>query len=110
MANNQGNAAVMHEALKFVSKVLAKWRLDAPLRAWNEYDEAINRCRTALAAPLRNCDVVTVEEQNIQFEEYCRTNYIRSGCEECPLLPAPSCKLAWTQLPYESEVEHGNPQ
>jgi len=51
-----GNAAATREALEYASRVLAKWRQDAPFSAWNEYGEAIDRCRAALAKPPRNCD------------------------------------------------------
>ena len=50
------NNAKMREALEYASRVLAKWRQDAPFSAWNEYGYAIDRCRAALAAPPRNCD------------------------------------------------------
>ena len=50
------NMAAMREALEYASRVLAKWRQDAPFSAWNEYGEAIDRCRAALAKPPRNCD------------------------------------------------------
>lgn len=52
----QGNVAAMREALKYASRVLAKWQQDAPFSAWNEYGEAIDKCRASLSAPARNCD------------------------------------------------------
>lgn len=50
------NVKAMREAVEYASRVLAKWRQDAPFSAWNEYGEAIDRCRAALAKPARNCD------------------------------------------------------
>lgn len=54
------NMAELREALEYASRVLAKWRQDAPFSAWNEYGEAIDRCRASLAAPARNCDVMSL--------------------------------------------------
>ena len=51
-----GNTTAMREALEYAARILAKWRQDAPFSAWNEYGEAIDKCRAALAAPPRNCD------------------------------------------------------
>lgn len=57
MRFERGNAAAMREALNFASSVLAEWQQDAPFSAWNEYVEAIDRCRSALSEPARNCDM-----------------------------------------------------
>ena len=60
---------------------------------------------TALSLSLRQCDVGTAEEQNVRFEHFCFT-YKNSErcCQDCPLLPEPSCELAWAQMPYTEEV------
>lgn len=57
----------------------------------------------ALAEPLRNCDVGTAEEQAIRFEAYCDSH---TNCAHCPLA-GQQCVLAWSQMPYESEVNNG---
>ena len=101
----------MREALEYASRVLAKWRQDAPFRAWNEYGEAIDKCRAALAKPPRQCDVGTAEEQVERFENFCLKHI---GCAEetggrhcvgCPLEKASKhitqkCELYWAQMPY----------
>ena len=72
--------AAMREALEYASRVLAKWRLDAPLRAWAEYDEAISRARDALAEPLRNCDRFANEaEASKAFIVWYNTVYELNG-------------------------------
>lgn len=92
----------MREAVEYASRVLAKWLQDAPFSAWNEYGEAIDRCRAALAAPLRNCDVGTAEEQCDRFLRFCQSR----GCVNCEIgdgnrAKFPSCELVWAQMPYE---------
>ena len=109
--------AAMREALEYASRVLARWRQDAPFSAWNEYGEAIDKCRTALAKPPRNCDVGTAEEQAERFILFCRRNSFGGVCND-------SCKFSnvnrrlgwqeigqarcfpfWAQMPYEGGGE-----
>ena len=70
--------------------------------------------KDALAAPARNCDFGTAEEQDVRFGEFCLKHI---GCAEetggkhclgCPLEKATEnitqrCELYWAQLPYEEE-------
>ena len=73
----------------------------------------------ALAAPQRNCNVGTIDEQYKRFKNFCRTHqfisddsedgfppvYVCSN-ESCPLHNyyiahnEDHCELAWAQLPY----------
>ena len=62
LKRERGNMAKMCKALEYASRVLAKWQQDAPFSAWNEYGEAIDRCRAALAEPPRNCDMPLVTD------------------------------------------------
>lgn len=71
--------------------------------------------KPALAAPPRNCDVGTSDEQSERFENFCLKHI---GCAEemggrhcvgCPLEKASrhitqKCELYWAQMPYESEA------
>lgn len=64
--------------------------------------------KPALAAPARNCDVGTAEEQSKRFKKYCALNKdFEWGCEKCPIFPYKiiKCEFIWSQLPYESEVK-----
>lgn len=56
---------------------------------------------TILADPLRNCEVGTAEEQAERFDAYCDSH---TNCAHCPLA-GQQCVLAWSQMPYESEVK-----
>lgn len=70
------------------------------------------RIDAALAAPPRNCDVGTAEEQAERYGRYC-DKFTRDGmhCETCPCcgkIPFGKCEFAWAQMPYEaneSEVQ-----
>ena len=55
----------------------------------------------ALAAPPRNCDVGTAEEQEDGFRRYCNSR--GTFCGDCPLYNnrRGECRFAWAQLPYE---------
>jgi hypothetical protein len=83
--------------------------------------------KAALAAPPRNCDVGTVQEQTERFKAFCQSNmqfykdmfgHDDEGrldgwdCrEDCPVgrmidsgtAVADHCQLAWAQMPYEAE-------
>lgn len=51
------NMKAMREAVKLAMSVLCRNKADATYLAWCEYDDAIQECRAALAAPPRNCDL-----------------------------------------------------
>jgi len=66
-----------------------------------------NRFRNALAAPARNCDMGTADEQAKRLNEWCNGRH----CINCQFKGGwpDECKLQWAQLPYnESEASHGN--
>ena len=63
----------------------------------------LKQARVALAAPPRNCDVGTAEEQMKRFREFCETEKCgryrcRSGCKATCI---DRCAVAWSQMPYE---------
>lgn len=63
-------------------------------------EECIN---DALAAPARNCDVGTADEQAERFVEFCdEEKGNREHCRNCRLCNAQDCELAWAQLPYDA--------
>jgi hypothetical protein len=58
----------------------------------------------ALAEPLRNCDVGSLDEQITRFNAFCDSHMCRSSTNGCPLVDSRNCRLAWAQMPYEEEV------
>ena len=65
--------------------------------------------KDALAEPVKNYEVGTVEEQVKRFDKFCDSNTHGVVCNyDCPMRknrPLLSCKLIWAQMPYE---EGGN--
>lgn len=59
----------------------------------------------ALAAPSRQCDIGTPEEQAERFARYCGTEVCkRKRCKTRPkALVIDSCALCWAQTPYEAQ-------
>ena len=57
--------------------------------------------KAALAEPIRNYEVGTVEEQSARYVRFCLIH----DCNDCPLLEADRCELAWAQMPYEEGGE-----
>lgn len=96
------NAAEMRATLEYAREVLAI----------NGFVEPVVRCDAALAAPPRNCDVGTAQEQGIRFKRFCdvRTN-TWDGCRGCPVNTPGNehtdCSLIWAQMPYEANEENG---
>lgn len=101
-----GNAEKMREALEaFVQ--LANDGVIQP----RTYGEAEHHCFcalrdqvvSALAEPLRNCDVGTAEEQAKRFKTFC--NAYPLMCDGCPFKDIGSthndCAIYWSQMPYE---------
>lgn len=103
------NYEQMREALVYARTVLAKWARDMPFRAWNEIGEAIDKCDAALAAPPRQCDVGTAEEQAERMDMFCKSH--KHGfdglkcyaCENCKFISVDRCELAWAQMSYAEE-------
>ena len=96
-----GNAAAMREALMEASIALSS----ATHHHLTEYDakECLAVIESALAAPPRNCDVGTPEEQSARFDNHCRKHM---GCLTCPLREKDGgvpkhCEFVWAQTPYE---------
>ena len=131
-ANPAGNAAEMREALELAIKV-GDWccsHTDDPLECCEysciyqvePHGEAGADCpwkkiRAALAAPPRNCDVGTPEEQSKRYGAYCaefgRHSDGSPKCIGCPLETRAMkiggmCELAWAQMPYEAKQKGEN--
>ena len=98
------NAAAMREALVMVKRLFdgrLMWQPDI-----RKAHEAVN---AALAAPPRNCDVGTAEEQAERFYAFCGYNRFQSGikgmCSSlCPCIRCRDmcgCITTWAQMPYD---------
>jgi hypothetical protein len=112
-----GNAAKMREAIVEIIDYLEpirKWtmpskenhtRLTALFAA---VDTVYQKAKAALAAPARNCDVGTADEQTDRFKDLCRKYRRgpgpRANCKGCPIQHESlhvGCTFAWSQTPYE---------
>ena len=106
-----GNAAKMREALRQVSRVaveMTRKTVTGEPEDRKTVDEwALRLCdivSAALAAPPRNCDIGTAEEQDAMHSKWCRRYGIDGDMEvacahqdmSCTL-----CALRWAQMPYE---------
>ena len=97
-----GNGAKLREALEDAKKS-AFGIIDAlrtPCRvnlATNIANYITGVCSQALAAPRRNCDVGTAEEQRRRYDEWRNHDGSRAALGKD--------EFDWAQMPYESEVK-----
>ena len=105
-----GNAAKMREALRQVSRVaveMTRKTVTGESEDRKTVDEwALRLCdivSATLAAPPRNCDVGTDEEQSRRYEELCDRHTCGSRCSAsgCPMYEHDCSPFAWGQMPYE---------
>ena len=71
---------------------------------YEEMAIALDKAKSALAEPLRNCDVGTEEEQMERFFKFCTPQ----RCDECKSHEDDSfygCVLRWSQMQYEEVKE-----
>ena len=104
----EGNVNAIREALDKAHRVLHCAIIAGILRGDDAYD-AMNMAAAALAAPPRNCDVGTADEQIARFNEFCDSEWQDSGsanCGNCPLWVSGrighDCQIRWGQMPYEA--------
>ena len=100
-ATTTGNMVTMYEALVRVKRLF-----DGRLMWQPDIRKAPEAVDGALAAPPRNCDVGTAEEQYKRFKKFCFNNMgdgmNEHRCSKCPLGQSKSsCHFDWTQMPYE---------
>ena len=102
-----GNAAALRVALNGVAKELETMNP----RGWGGTLAAI---RAALAAPPRNCDVGTAQEQYVRFEKHCNGKWkdytntdmrrpFPCGRNDRTNNPCARCFATWAQLPFTPE-------
>lgn len=74
---------------------------------YEEMAIALDKAKSALAEPIRNCDVGTAEEQAERFYSFCKTHQsgILGICSsQCPCKDCCNmchCLTKWAQMPYE---------
>lgn len=108
MTNNKLREALLksRKAMDEMSKsIFQGWIDDGLVDVLGEAQRAIS---SALAKPIRNCDIGTAEEQTARALEYCSQFPSKDGrCVGCPLdddsNSYTSCMCRWSQMPYEEE-------
>ena len=101
--NHLGNAAKMHEACANIAEYAKAAACHTNNSRLLGYLSQIERwAESALAAPPRNIDVITMEEQYARFYSFC-DKY--EECKECPLWRGggivTKCYARWASMPYE---------
>ena len=95
------NVRAMYDALVKVKRLF-----DGQIMFQPSIREAHKAVNAALAAPPRNCDVGTAEEQHARFYNFCDKI---EECKECPLWRGggltSKCSVYWGQMPYEEGGE-----
>jgi len=102
-----GNAAALREALERIRPLVraAGATQYVPERK-ALVDGALGIIDGALAAPARNCDVGTAEEQAERHERFCAAHYkadaVDAQCFGCPASDKKEtdCEFVWGQLPF----------
>lgn len=92
-----GNAAKLREALKLYDRIIQDRTLICDC---DVVYGARTLARAALAAPPRNCDVGSAEEQAKRLHRFC----ISQDCVTCPCNLGKAdgrCEFAWMQMPYK---------
>lgn len=89
-------------ALEKAKHTLRRWQTDLPSSAWVEVEGIILDIDTALAEPVRHCDIGTPDEQSVRFDAHCQKHM---GCSTCPLREKDGgvpkhCEFAWGAMPY----------
>ena len=94
------NVRAMYDALVKVKRLF-----DGQIMFQPSIREAHKAVNAALAAPPRNCDVGTVEEQLDRYGLFCQNKCPicenRHSCHICGERYRMKCMVAWAQLPYD---------
>ncbi len=87
------NMKAMREAYEFAEEFLRDYGTD-----WKLHNKLCDMLKSALAAPLRNCDVGSDKEQYKRFRDYCS----RKRCENLitPNTLGSEFAFEWAQMPY----------
>ena len=105
--NNAACRNALEKAMSFFDRGVICTSYANSASEMDELERWYNDIKAALAAPARNCEVGTAEEQAKRLSEWCNGRH----CVNCRFKGGwpDECKLQWAQMPYtESEVSHGN--
>lgn len=103
----RGDCAKLREALSAALDMIFDLQVRNRSPIANSVYAVRRKIKAALAAPPRNCDIGTAEEQEKRFHDFCRARHLprmedSSYCAyECPLEGGTCCELQWAQMPYE---------
>ena len=101
----EGDLMKMREALVLCSRIIGANGIRGNVFL-DDIQESHKAITDALAAPPRQCDVGTAEEQSERFMDFCRPGNRPPNCEECKVYPKRMnkfwCQLEWAQMPYEA--------
>ena len=104
--NRLGNTAKMREALSDACYAMFNF-LKTQNGGYEEMAKALDKAKSALAIPPRNCDVGTADEQFRRFNMFC----LPIKCRECKLYTEEGlydCIFRWLQMPYkEGDAKNG---
>lgn len=99
----EGNQMKMRETLNDIIRI-AKIALNVnsfensnDSELWN----IIDKCKSALSAPPRQCDVGTPEEQYRRWVHFCEQRLHR--CDNCPCNRPEGCTFTYENMPYAEE-------
>lgn len=110
-----GDPAAMREAINTMVNCI-EWLCEGDNTGCirKQFAPLLSYARAALAAPPRNCDVGTAEEQAERFDKHCQSFLNREGikacvgCPCCGVVMYGKCELAWEQMPYVEGGEAWN--
>lgn len=106
-----GNAAALRDALNDACFAMFEF-LKKQHGGFSDMANALDKGKAALAAPARNCDVGTAEEQAERHERFCAAHYkaaaVDAQCFGCPASDKKEtdCEFVWGQLPF-APVQEG---
>lgn len=92
------DTAKMRQALICIDNIISHIEVGNIRDILHAYKNIHDRIRIALAAPPRNCDIGTAEEQDKRNREFCKGR----PCYGCPANKSGiRCSFVWEQMPYE---------
>ena len=103
-----GNEAKMRAALSDACYAMHNF-LKTKYGGYEEMAKALDKAKAALAAPPRNCDVGTANEQAKRFADFVCDRRGDLDCTgKCPAhngvdFGVVDCVIQWEQMPYEKE-------